>query len=102
VQVKVAFNWKIPGRIIHNHTETSPHEVAGLAPSLRCVDFVFAESALPHLHTVTADYFSLPIEETFNWDEVAERLGTEWEGEWISSVGGPQQNIRLWKFGLFV
>ncbi|KAI6175363.1 hypothetical protein M3Y97_00680900 [Aphelenchoides bicaudatus] len=79
------------GQVIRNYSITSPHEnessttdiAAKSAPHLRPVDFVFAEMALPHLHIITPEYFSTSIEETFNWTEMAERLGAEWEGDWF-------------------
>ena len=74
------------GRTIRNET-IKPHEDlqidAELIPRLRPVDFVFVEKALPFLQTITPDYYQKPIEETFNWDETAERLGVDEEGDWF-------------------
>lgn len=52
-------------------------------PHLRPVDYIFSERALAHLHTITGDYFKAPLTEAFNWEETAERLGEEQEGDWF-------------------
>lgn len=74
------------GRTIRNET-IRPHEDEDIdetiIPRLRQVDFEFAEKALPFLKTITPDYFHMPIEEAFNWDEAAERLGVDAEGDWF-------------------
>ncbi|KAI6195115.1 hypothetical protein M3Y96_01196600 [Aphelenchoides besseyi] len=74
------------GETIRNRT-IKPHEDLAIddqiIPRLRLVDYRFAEKSLPYLHTVTRDYFHMPIETTFNWDEVADRLGIDEKGDWF-------------------
>jgi hypothetical protein len=78
------------GGTIRNETiplhEDIPEEIAKqqtTVPHLRPIDYVFSERSLKYLHTITAEYFKTPLTEAFNWNEAAERLGEEQEGEWF-------------------
>ncbi|KAI8578406.1 hypothetical protein K450DRAFT_247770 [Umbelopsis ramanniana AG] len=78
------------GGTIRNETiplhEDIPEEVTKQQtniPHLRPIDYVFSERSLKYLHTITAEYFRTPLTEAFNWNEAAERLGEEQEGEWF-------------------
>jgi hypothetical protein len=78
------------GGTIRNETislhENIPEEIAKLQttiPHLRPIDYIFSERSLKYLHTITAEYFKTPLPEAFNWNEAAERLGEEQEGEWF-------------------
>jgi hypothetical protein len=79
------------GRTIRNETielhedelEVDEKADSSLIPHLRPVDYVFSERALNHLHTITGDYFKTPLPEAFNWEETAERLGEDQEGDWF-------------------
>jgi hypothetical protein len=78
------------GNTIRNET-IIPHEDSDIEeddeqqqiPHLRPVDYAFCERALDHFHAITPAYFSTPLPEAFNWDETAERLGKDYEGDWF-------------------
>ena len=80
----------LQGRSIHNDTvgpsgwtDESPEDLANFIKSLRPVDKILLDKALPHFHVVTDDYVHVSIVDTFNWNETAQRLGKEAEGEWF-------------------
>ncbi|KAI9488611.1 hypothetical protein BDB00DRAFT_772235 [Zychaea mexicana] len=80
----------IQGRSIHNDTvgpagwtDETPEDFANFVKSLRPVDRTLLDKALPAFHVVTDDYVHVPIVDAFNWDETAQRLGKEAEGEWF-------------------
>ncbi|RUS16805.1 hypothetical protein BC937DRAFT_90771, partial [Endogone sp. FLAS-F59071] len=80
-----------PGRTIRNETiplqkyvgSATVTDDEGSKLHLRLVDYVFNERALPYLHTITKEYAHVPLPDAFNWDEVAERLGIDEEGDWF-------------------
>lgn len=80
----------LKGRSIHNDTigptrwlGEEPKTREALAKSLRPVDRLLLDKALPYFHVITDNYAQAPIDKAFNWDEVAARLGEEAEGDWF-------------------
>ncbi|KAI9268985.1 hypothetical protein BDA99DRAFT_603178 [Phascolomyces articulosus] len=80
----------LQGRSIHNDTvgpagwtNESPEDLANFIESLRPVDKTLLDKALPHFHVITDDYVHASILDAFNWDETAQWLGKETEGEWF-------------------
>ncbi|KAG2221212.1 hypothetical protein INT45_013923 [Circinella minor] len=50
--------------------------------SLRPEDKLFFDKALPHLKQISGDIVHVHVSKVFNWDEMAQLLGKEVEGEW--------------------
>ncbi|KAI8143262.1 hypothetical protein BJV82DRAFT_515429 [Fennellomyces sp. T-0311] len=80
----------IQGRSIHNDTVgpagwtgETPEDLEAFIKSLRPVDKALLDKALPHFHTITDDYVHVPLQDAFNWDETAKRLGVDAEGDWF-------------------
>jgi hypothetical protein len=65
---------------------------------LKPIDFKFAEY-LKVLQTITENYAYLPLEQIFNWDEVANQFDLDEEGDWYQvcfrSVRKPEANTKL-------
>lgn len=59
----------------------SARDLEEYVKSLRPVDHAFLDRASPKLHVVRDDYANAPIEEAFNWDEVAQTIEDQ-EGDW--------------------
>ncbi|KAJ3278890.1 hypothetical protein HDU79_001109 [Rhizoclosmatium sp. JEL0117] len=73
---------KDQGAVIRNSTIHPPTSDLSSSLRIRPVDLALAERGLDHFHAITEDYFHVPIPEVFNWNEVAELLGAEEEGDW--------------------
>ncbi|KAJ3064553.1 hypothetical protein HDU98_012041 [Podochytrium sp. JEL0797] len=71
------------GAVIRNNTIHPKSSDTDSSLQIRPVDLALVERGLDHFHAVTEDYFHASLPDCFNWDEVAERLGSEWEGEWF-------------------
>ncbi|KAJ3391037.1 hypothetical protein HDU80_011130 [Chytriomyces hyalinus] len=63
-------------------TQTLTTQPTSQSLEIRQVDIALIEKGLPHFHAITENYFETRLPDTFNWDEVASRLGKEWAGEW--------------------
>ena len=50
--------------------------------SLRPEDKLFFDKALPHFKQISDDIVHVHVSKVFNWDEMAQLLGKEVEGEW--------------------
>ncbi|KAF7724067.1 hypothetical protein EC973_001400 [Apophysomyces ossiformis] len=63
----------------------SPEDLEAFIRNLRPVDQEFLK-VLPQLHEITDEYTQVPVQEAFNWNEVAALLGPEAEGDWFIVV----------------
>ncbi|KAI7882605.1 hypothetical protein K492DRAFT_206059 [Lichtheimia hyalospora FSU 10163] len=64
-------------------TDETPEDRKAFEESLRPVDRQLLEKALPHFHVITNDYVHVAVQDAFNWNEVANLLGEESEGDWF-------------------